>query len=109
MKASVVYGGTSYQQQAADLDTGCDILVATPGRLADMIAREKVSLARVKFLCIDEVDRMLDLGFEKDIRKIVEGADLPPRGSRQTVLFSATIPKGKALDVIVVWMRKRGE
>jgi len=77
--------------QARELERGCDVLVGTPGRLLDMIDRGKVSLARVKFLVLDEADRMLDMGFEKDIRKIVEQRDCPR--ARQTMMFSATFPK----------------
>lgn len=69
-----------------------DILVATPGRLVDMIERGRVSLKGIKFLALDEADRMLDMGFEPQIRKIVEQMGMPPPGARQTLLFSATFP-----------------
>lgn len=69
-----------------------DILVATPGRLVDMIERSKVSLRNVRYLTLDEADRMLDMGFERDIRKIVQQMGMPPPGARQTMLFSATFP-----------------
>lgn len=86
----MIYGGASYAEQAKQVSLGCDVLVATPGRLLDMLQREKISLSRTSFLCLDEADRMLDMGFEKDIRKIVHGKDLPT--ARQTMLFSATFP-----------------
>lgn len=76
-----------------ELERGVDILVATPGRLVDLFERAKVSLQMIKYLALDEADRMLDMGFEPQIRKIVEQMDMPPRGVRQTVLFSATFPK----------------
>lgn len=70
-----------------------EILVATPGRLMDLLERARVSLQMIKYLALDEADRMLDMGFEPQIRKIVEGMDMPQRGERQTMLFSATFPK----------------
>ncbi|RVX11081.1 DEAD-box ATP-dependent RNA helicase 52C [Vitis vinifera] len=75
-----------------NLERGVDILVATPGRLVDMIERARVSLRMIKYLALDEADRMLDMGFEPQIRKIVEQMDMPPPGARQTMLFSATFP-----------------
>lgn len=70
-----------------------DILVATPGRLVDLLERARVSLQMIRYLALDEADRMLDMGFEPQIRKIVEQMDMPPPGLRQTMLFSATFPK----------------
>ena len=69
-----------------------EIVVATPGRLADFLSRQPpmLSLARCSFLVLDEADRMLDMGFEPQLRKIVEQSDLPSRTARQTLLFSAT-------------------
>ena len=79
--------------QLRDLERGVDILVATPGRLVDLLERARVSLQMVQYLALDEADRMLDMGFEPQIRRIVEQMDMPPRGVRQTMLFSATFPK----------------
>ncbi len=79
--------------QLRDLERGCDILVATPGRLSDFIERGRVGLSSILFLCLDEADRMLDMGFEPQIRRIVEQEDMPPVGQRQTLMFSATFPK----------------
>ena len=76
-----------------DLDRGCHLLVATPGRLVDMLERGKVSLENCTFLVLDEADRMLDMGFEPQIRRIVEQDNMPPTGQRQTLMFSATFPK----------------
>ena len=70
-----------------------DILVATPGRLVDLLERARVSLQMIRYLALDEADRMLDMGFEPQIRKIVEQMDMPPAAARQTMLFSATFPK----------------
>lgn len=79
--------------QLRDLERGVDILVATPGRLVDLLERAKVSLQMIRYLALDEADRMLDMGFEPQIRKIVEQMDMPPPGVRQTMLFSATFPR----------------
>ncbi len=84
----VVYGGVSIAAQIKDLKFGCDVLVATPGRLLDHLGRGTVSLSSVEMLVLDEADRMLDMGFIEDVSKIVRAT---PR-ERQTMLFSATIP-----------------
>ncbi|KAM5547879.1 DEAD-box ATP-dependent RNA helicase 52C [Rosa sericea] len=91
-KVAVVYGGAPMGQQLRDMERGVAILVATPGRLVDMIERSRVSLKMIKYLALDEADRMLDMGFEPQIRKIVQRMDMPPPGARQTLLFSATFP-----------------
>jgi ATP-dependent RNA helicase DDX3X len=70
---------------------GCDILVATPGRLLDLIKTGRLSLSIVQNVCLDEADRMLDMGFEKDIRFIMQQSDLNKKS--QVVMFSATFPK----------------
>ncbi|KAK1435030.1 hypothetical protein QVD17_00785 [Tagetes erecta] len=93
VKVVVVYGGTPINQQLRELERGVDILVATPGRLVDLLERAKVSLQMIRYLALDEADRMLDMGFEPQIRKIVEQTDMPPPGERQTMLFSATFPR----------------
>ncbi|WIA22088.1 hypothetical protein OEZ85_004431 [Tetradesmus obliquus] len=89
----VIYGGAPVVNQLREMERGCDMLVATPGRLSDLIERARVSLAAIRYLALDEADRMLDMGFEPQIRRIVEGEDMPPTGQRQTMLFSATFPK----------------
>ncbi|KAL0338035.1 UNVERIFIED_CONTAM: DEAD-box ATP-dependent RNA helicase 52 [Sesamum calycinum] len=93
VRVVVAYGGAPINQQLRELERGVDILVATPGRLVDLLERAKVSLQMIRYLALDEADRMLDMGFEPQIRKIVEQMDMPPRGERQTMLFSATFPK----------------
>lgn len=92
VRATVVYGGADVGSQMRELDRGCDLLVATPGRLNDLLERGKISLAKVKYLVLDEADRMLDMGFEPQIRHIVEGCDMPGVEDRQTLMFSATFP-----------------
>ncbi|KAG8075376.1 hypothetical protein GUJ93_ZPchr0006g45396 [Zizania palustris] len=92
LRVVVAYGGTPMYNQLRDLERGADILVATPGRLVDMVERSKVSLEAIKYLVMDEADRMLDMGFEPQIRKIVDRMNMPGKSVRQTMLFSATFP-----------------
>ncbi|CAL4986979.1 unnamed protein product [Urochloa decumbens] len=93
VRVVVAYGGAPITQQLRDLERGVDILVATPGRLVDLLERARVSLQSIRYLALDEADRMLDMGFEPQVRRIVEQMDMPPPGVRQTLLFSATFPK----------------
>ena len=86
LKCAVVFGGVSINPQIATLRRGVDILVATPGRLLDHAQQRTVDLSAVEFLVLDEADRMLDMGFIRDIRKVL--AMLPKQ--RQNLLFSAT-------------------
>ena len=88
LKVASVFGGTPYGAQVRALDAGLDVLVATPGRLVDHLDARVANLGAVEFLVLDEVDRMLDLGFIKPIRRIVR--DLPKK--RQNLFFSATMP-----------------
>ena len=90
VRPCVLYGGSNIYDQIADLNYGCDLLVATPGRLLDMLKRNKICLEYCRFLVLDEADRMLDMGFEPQIRHIV--SCLPQTGDRQTLMFSATFP-----------------
>ena len=87
-RAVIVMGGAKFDRQIKDLERGCDLLVATPGRLIDLMEHKHVSLAQVKVLVLDEADRMLDMGFWPSVRRIMHA--LPER--HQTLLFSATIP-----------------
>ncbi|CAE7720794.1 DED1, partial [Symbiodinium sp. KB8] len=85
-----VFGGEKPMIQLRKLSTGCDVLVATPGRLIDFLSQGVVSVAAVKNLILDEADRMLDIGFEPQLRQIVEASGMPK--DRRTTLFSATFP-----------------
>lgn len=93
VRPCVVYGGADIGSQLRQIERGCDLLVATPGRLVDLIERGRISLANIKYLVLDEADRMLDMGFEPQIRRIVECEDMPTVADRQTLMFSATFPR----------------
>ncbi len=86
MTSVAIYGGVGFNPQVASLRRGAPIVVATPGRLLDHVSQGTIDLSRVEILVLDEADRMLDMGFIRDIRKVL--ALLPPR--RQNLLFSAT-------------------
>eukprot|EP01090_Pellita_catalonica_P020801 TRINITY_DN75_c0_g1_i1.p1 TRINITY_DN75_c0_g1~~TRINITY_DN75_c0_g1_i1.p1 ORF type:complete len:622 (-),score=120.37 TRINITY_DN75_c0_g1_i1:119-1984(-) len=92
MHAVCVYGGADFHSQVRELERGCEILIATPGRLVDMIERGRISVERVRYLTLDEADRMLDMGFEPQIRRIVEEEGMPDIDGRLTMMFSATWP-----------------
>jgi ATP-dependent RNA helicase DBP3 len=97
-----IYGGVDRYQQRAELAKGIHVMVATPGRLLSLIKDGEISLARVTFLVLDEADRMLDLGFEPDIRALV--GYCPDSQKRQTLMFSATWPEivRKLADAFIV-------
>src|SRR5512144_2649558 len=88
LKSATIYGGVTANRQIKALKEGVEILVATPGRLLDLVQQRYVRLERVEILVIDEADRMFDMGFLPDIRRIIKA--VPAR--RQTMLFSATFP-----------------
>lgn len=88
LRHTVVFGGVSQNKQVSDLKRGVDILVATPGRLLDLMGQGFISLDQLEIFVLDEADRMLDMGFINDVRKVIR--HLPAR--RQTLLFSATMP-----------------
>ncbi len=88
LRHAVVFGGVGQQPQVKALARGVDTLVATPGRLLDLIGQGHIRLDKVSFLVLDEADRMLDMGFIRDVRKIIKAL---PR-QRQSLLFSATMP-----------------
>jgi len=89
IRSTCVYGGASKGPQIRDLERGSEIVIATPGRLIDLIEMRKTSLKRVTYLVLDEADRMLDMGFEPQIRTIIEQI----RPDRQVLMWSATWPK----------------
>ncbi|MHB8523391.1 MAG: DEAD/DEAH box helicase [Limisphaerales bacterium] len=103
LRAAVVYGGVGYGKQNDALRGGLDIIVATPGRLLDHLQQGTTQLDHVQFLVLDEADRMLDMGFMPDVRRIVEKC---PR-QRHTSLFSATIPP--QIDALIKWAMKTPE
>jgi len=103
LKVSVVYGGVGYGRQMDELRAGADVVAATPGRLLDHLERGTLRLDKVQFLVLDEADRMLDMGFLPDVRRIVEKC---PR-QRHTSLFSATIPP--QIETLIQWAMKDPE
>jgi len=101
LKTALLYGGVGYGEQAKQLEDGADIVVATPGRLMDHFYRATMRFGELKILVLDEVDRMLDMGFLPQVRKIV---NLCPWDERQTLLFSATMPA--AIQTFAQWCLK---
>ncbi len=93
LKTSLIFGGVNIKSQVRSMEKGVDLCVATPGRLLELMFHGQVVLDQVEIFVLDEADRMLDMGFLKDVRKIIK--DLPKK--RQTLLFSATMPKDIAL------------
>ncbi|KZW02916.1 DEAD-domain-containing protein [Exidia glandulosa HHB12029] len=89
IRNTAIYGGAPKGPQIRDLQRGVEIVIATPGRLIDMLESQKTNLRRITYLVLDEADRMLDMGFEPQIRKILSQI----RPDRQTLMFSATWPK----------------
>src|SRR5215472_7159585 len=100
LRVAVVFGGVGYGAQIEALRNGVDVLVATPGRLLDHLRQGNCRLDRVKFLVLDEADRMLDMGFLPDVRRIIERC---PR-DRHTSLFSATVPP--EIETLIKWAMK---
>ena len=88
LEMALIYGGVGYGKQKETLASGCDVIAATPGRLLDHLQQGTIDLSKLEVLVLDEVDRMLDMGFLPDVRRIVE--QCPKK--RQTLLFSATVP-----------------
>jgi ATP-dependent RNA helicase RhlE len=103
LRVSLVHGGVGYGKQREELKRGVDILVATPGRLLDLLEQRTMSLKEIKILVLDEVDRMLDMGFLPDVRRIVEKIST----KRQTLLFSATLPP--EIERLAAWVLRDPE
>ena len=91
LKCAIAYGGVATGKQL--IGEGCNILVATPGRLLDFVQQGKIGFHRVQYLVLDEADKMLDMGFMPDVKKIVGNPHMAPKGQRQTLMFSATFPE----------------
>lgn len=100
LKHTEIFGGVSQKGQTDALESGVDILVATPGRLLDLLGQKLINLHHIKLFVLDEADRMLDMGFIHDVKKIIAG--LPSQ--KQTLFFSATMPPeiAKLADTILV-------
>jgi len=103
LEMALIYGGVGYGKQKETLQKGCDVIAATPGRLLDLMQQGGVDLTALEFLVLDEVDRMLDMGFLPDVRRIVEAC---PK-KRQTLLFSATVPE--EIGRLAAWCLKDPE
>ena len=97
LRTAVIFGGVGYGAQRDALKRGADIIVATPGRLLDLMGQGDVNLRDIQILVLDEADRMLDMGFMPDVRRIIEKC---PK-QRQTMLFSATVPP--EIESLVKW------
>ena len=100
LRQTVIFGGVGYGRQLQELQRGMDVLVATPGRLLDHMQQGACKLDKIQFLVLDEADRLLDMGFLPDVRRIIEKC---PR-DRHTSLFSATIPP--EIETLIQWAMK---
>ncbi len=103
LRVALVHGGVGYGKQREEAARGTDIVVATPGRLLDLLEQRTMNLRQVKVLVLDEVDRMLDMGFLPDVRRIVELISK----DRQTLLFSATLPP--EIERLAAWVLRDPE
>jgi len=92
LKTVIIYGGTVVSHQLSQLGKGCNILVATPGRLKHFVENGALDFSNVQFLILDEADRMLGMGFGPEIQAIAGHPTMTPTGKRQTLMFSATFP-----------------
>jgi superfamily II DNA/RNA helicase len=93
LRTCCVYGGTSYERQESELRKGVDILAGTPGRILDFIKSDRINLVEVEHVILDEVDRMLDMGFQESVEDILKSIFYENRQIKaQTLFFSATCP-----------------
>ena len=102
LRTVAVFGGMDYERQRRLLQAGCDLIVATPGRLIDFLQKQVIDTSELKVLIIDEADRMLDMGFIPDVKRII--SRLPACENRQTMLFSATLSHD-IMELASRWMR----
>ncbi len=102
LRTVAVFGGMDYERQRRLLGAGCDLVVATPGRLIDYLNQTVIDFSKLKFLVIDEADRMLDMGFIPDVKRII--GQTPRPAERQTMLFSATLSRD-IMNLASRWMR----
>jgi len=93
IKCGIAYGGTSVGFQLRNLEKGCNILVATPGRLLDFVEKGRISFEDLQYFVLDEADRMLDMGFGPEIDKCMANPNMPAKSVRNTLMFSATFAK----------------
>ena len=100
--SACAYGGAPKREQLRDIQSGANILIATPGRLNDFLESNQVDLSQVFYVVLDEADRMLDMGFEPQIRTILKRV---PRNNRQTLMFSATWPE--EVTIYLKFLEKR--
>lgn len=105
-RAVSIYGGVGYDKQLAELKKGVQIIVATPGRLIDLVKGKSIDLSKVEFMVLDEADRMFDMGFMPDVRYILK--KVPPKSRRQTMIFSATLDR-RIHQIASMYMRKSVE
>ena len=93
LKVHCCYGGTSVGHQLAQISGGCHVLIATPGRLLDFMEKGKVGFGKLRFLVLDEADRMIDQGFLPEIRRMMAHSSMPKKSEKQMLMFSATFPE----------------
>jgi len=110
LKHTVIFGGVKQHSQVRTLNQGVDILTATPGRLLDLISQGIMKIDKIKMFVLDEADRMLDMGFINDIRKLLDL--IPDKMERQSLFFSATMPKNivdlsNNIDQVLVFTRTK--
>ena len=98
-----IYGGVGYDRQLAELKKGIHIVVATPGRLIDLVKGKSIDISKVEFMVLDEADRMFDMGFMPDVRYILQ--KVPHKSKRQTMIFSATLDR-RIHQIASMYMRK---